>query len=390
MMNPEKTESEVKNTENIKEIVINRKFDRIGGRDLSYFLGTFLVGENEEAILSAAVPADEKAEVPPRCLWDPDLSFFASFDQRADALKKAVAVHLISGNAGAGIELIGRNTWLINEEIEGTVVMGERSITLKGKPLQILARLGDLNPIELEEKDEPIGGVEQLIALDLLSADEIENQFNEVFLPGWDSEDRMKPLKAAVETLVKDIAALDIDPDAPWDKMRPLAEEIIHRFRATIFNLPMPDSGFIFDRRIFPWFIDRFWGGDGQKGWKELLGNAWSTKSDLLFVAGLGSLQAADSACGLQMHRQGIYKVVAEKEAPNREVHFSAGCPDFYSHLGVSAYLSLYSGTLRRADGRGAGAGRCFQKYCQTSTAVLQKFMRTSARPKNQSRCVIL
>jgi len=174
----------VKNTENIKEIVINRKFDRFGGRDLSYFLGTFLVGENEEAILSAAVPADEKAEVTPRCSWDPDLSFFASFDQRADALKKAVAVHLISGNVGAGIELIGRNTWLINEEIEGTVVMGERSITLKGKPLQILARLGDLNPIELEEKDEPIGGVEQLIALDLLSADEIENQFNEVFRKG--------------------------------------------------------------------------------------------------------------------------------------------------------------------------------------------------------------
>src|SRR5439155_17948386 len=136
----------------------------------------------------------------------------------------ATAKAFIAGNVNVGLALIRSNPWLIDEEMEGTVVMGEQSITLKGTPLQILARLGDFNPIPLEEKEEPIGAVEQLIALKLLSTEEIENQLNEVFPTGWDSEDRMKSLKAAVEDLVSGIEALDIvDPNAPWSEIRSLA-----------------------------------------------------------------------------------------------------------------------------------------------------------------------
>lgn len=368
--------------------------------DLSGILRDYLTAEDkkkgiqsEEAILIGLL-SDEKEEVPPFCAWNPSLKFFDGLDVRATALKTATARAFIAGNVPAGLALVRNNPWLLRAEMEGTVVMGERSITLKGTPLQILARLGDFNPIEREEKEEPIGGVEQLLALDIptgdglaghLTADEIESQLNAVFPPGWDSEDGMDSLKATVEELVSEIEALNIDHEAPWNVIQPLTEDIIRRFRTTIFHLPTPTSGFVFDQRIFPWFIDRFWGNDGKRGWGKRLGHEWSTKSDLLLVAGLGSLQAADTPCGLQFHRQGVYKVVADKVVPDRSIHFSAAPPSFYSGLGLSSFLSLYN-----ARGDGVRWGRFFRKCCQTKTADLQKFMRTPARPHPQSSCVIL
>src|SRR5437762_6324470 len=151
--------------------------------DVSGILRDYLAAEDkeegiqsEEAILMDLL-SDEKEEIPPFCAWNPALRFFDSLEMRARALKKATAMAFIAGNVPAGLALVRSYPWLIHDDMEGTGIMGERSVTLKGKPLQILARLGDLNPIEREEK-EPVGGVEQLIALDLLSADEIENQLN--------------------------------------------------------------------------------------------------------------------------------------------------------------------------------------------------------------------
>jgi len=367
------------------EAIVNSAFVNNIPNDVSGILRDYLIGEDkEEGIQSEEtvlmnILSDEKQEVSPFCAWNPSLRFFDSLDVRAAALKKATARAFIAGNVPAGLALVRNNPWLLREEIEGTVVMGERSITLKGTPLQMLARLGDFNPIEREENEEPIGGVEQLLALDIpmvdgfagpLTADEIKSQLNAVFPPGWDSEDRMDSLKSAVEGLVSGIEALGIHHNASWDEMRPLAEGIVNRFRATIFNLPQPESGFVFDQRIFPWFIDRFWGDDGKQGWGKRLGGEWSTKSDLLLVAGLGSLQAADTACGLQFHRRGAYKVVADKEVPKRSIHFSAGSPNFYSDLGGSFFLSLYNGS---AGSRGPYRRLSLSKMLSNKNSSLAK-----------------
>jgi len=405
--------------------------------------------QSEEAILRDLL-SDEKEEAGARVrapsfyAWDPTLPFSKSFEKRVSALKKATARAFIAGNVSAGLALVRSNPWLIHEDMEGTVVMGKRSVTLKGKPLQILARLGDLNPI-WEEKEEPIGGVEQLIALNAsyvreneiykekyekkysdkedkppfnlpfkpLSAEEIEHQLNAVFPHGWDSKNRMEPLKAALEKLISEIAELDVDRNITLNNLLLQAKYIINQFQTTIFNLPQPETGFVFDPRILPWFIGRFWEGDRllwpQERWIDRLGGESSTKSHLVLIVGLGSLQALDTACGIQIHCRGLRKVVVNKEMPDRSIHFSSVTPNFYSRLGTVFFLSLRDGRCLQkdewealegplrpgdlsffsSDGWKAGGrwprncyGRASLEECyETKTKSLKKFMRASAQP---------